>query len=107
MTKRNGYIFTNKEHPQKGIMATILGIISAVSIVLVLYYTFQNGGTAELRYSVAMLLAVLFSIAGFVLGIMARMEPDKYYLFAYLGLGINGLVLAGAGFILFAGAYGI
>ncbi len=107
MAKKNGYIFTNKEHPQRGIMSTVLGIVSAVSILLALYFTFRNGGIAEPRYGVAVLTAVLFSIAGLILGILSRMEPDKYYLFSYLGLVINTLVLTGAGFILFAGAYGI
>ena len=49
MTKKNGYIFTNKEHPQRGIMSTVLGIVSAVSIILALYFTFQNGGVAQPR----------------------------------------------------------
>lgn len=107
MTKKNGYIFTNKEHPQRGIMSTVLGIVSAVSIILALYFTFQNGGVAQPRYGAATLMAVILAVAGLVLGILSRMEPDKYYLFSYLGLVINILVLTGAGFILFAGAYGI
>ncbi len=107
MIGKKGYIFTNKEHPQKGIMSTVLGIISAVSVIMILYLSFQNNGAAEVRDGVAMLLALFFSIAGLVLGIASRMEPDKYYLFSYAGIVVNGLVLLGIGFILFAGAYGI
>ncbi|MBO5094146.1 MAG: hypothetical protein J6C33_07300 [Lachnospiraceae bacterium] len=107
MAHKKNYIFTNKEHPQKGIMSTILGIISAASIALTLYFTFLNGGSAQPRYGAAALFAVLFAAAGLALGIMSKMEPDKYYLFSYLGIIINSLVLAGVGFILFAGAYGI
>ena len=107
MAKKRSYIFTNKEHPQKALMSTILGIVSAVSIIASLYLTFQNGGVARPRYGAAFLLAALFSVAGLILGILSRMEPDKYYLFSYLGLAINILVLAGTGFILFAGVYGI
>ena len=107
MAHKKNYIFTNKEHPQKGIMSTVLGIISAASVLLALYFTFLNGGKAQPRYGAAVLFAVLFAIAGLVLGIMSKMEPDKYYLFSYLGLVINSMVLIGAGFILFAGAYGL
>ncbi len=107
MAKKGSYIFTNKKHPQKGIMSTVLGIISAVSIVLSLYFTFQDGGSAQPRYGAAALLATLLAAAGLTLGIRSRMEPDKYYLFSYLGLAINGVALAGVGFILFAGVYGI
>ena len=107
MARKNSYIFTNKEHPQKGILSSALGLISAVSVVMALYFAYQNGGTAEPRYGVALLLAALFSVAGFILGILSKMEPDKYYFFSYLGLILNALVLIGTGFILFAGVYGL
>lgn len=107
MARKNSYIFTNKEHPQKGIMSAILGMISAVSVVLVLYFAYKNGGTAEIRDGAALLLAALFSVAGLVLGIMSKMEKDKYYFFSYLGLAENAITLIGIGFILFAGVCGI
>lgn len=107
MTRKNSYIFTNKEHPPKGIMSSILGIISAVSVILVIYFSYRERGTADVRYGAALLLAALFSVAGFILGIMSKMEADKYYLFSYLGIAFNGMVLTGIGFILFAGVYGI
>jgi len=107
MAKKSGYKFTNKEHPPRGILSTVLGLISAASIVLALYFTYRDGGVAQPRYGAAFLFALLFAGAGLTLGIQSRMEPDKYYFFPYLGLVINVLVLAGAGFILFAGVYGI
>lgn len=107
MAKKSGYIFTNKEHPQKAVMSTILGFVSAASVIMAIYFTFLNDGAAQVRYGVAAFLSMLFSLAGFVLGVMSRMEPDKYYFFSYLGLVMNGLVLAGTGFILFAGVHGI
>ncbi len=107
MARKNSYIFTNKEHPQKGIMSSVLGVISAASVVLVLYFAYCNDGVAELRYGAALLLAALFSVAGFVLGILSKMESDKYYFFPYMGIIVNTIVLFGIGFILFAGVYGI
>ena len=74
---------------------------------MMLYFTFQEGGIARPRYGFSMLIAVLFSATGLVLGILSRMEPDKFYFFSYLGLAINLMVLVSAGFILFVGAYGI
>lgn len=107
MARKNSYIFTNKEHPQKGIMSAILGMISIVSVVLVLYFAYKNDGTAQIRDGAALLLAALFSVAGLILGIMSKMEKDKYYLFPYLGLVENVIALTGIGLILFAGVYGI
>lgn len=107
MLHKKGYIFTNKEHTEKGIMSTILGILSAAAIFWVVYLTYQNRGQAELRYGATMLLSVIFSLAGLVTGIMARMEPDRFYFFSYVGILLNILVLSGTGFILFAGVYGL
>jgi hypothetical protein len=107
MAIKKDYIFTNKKHPQRAILSTILGTISFVSIIMMLYFTFQEGGIARPRYGFSMLIAVLFSATGLVLGILSRMEPDKFYFFSYLGLAINLMVLVSAGFILFVGAYGI
>lgn len=107
MIRKGNYIFTNKDHPQRAIMSTILGVISLTSIFLTLYFTLRDHGQAPLRYGFTVLMALLFSIVGLVLGILSRMEPDKFYFFSYLGMIINVLVLVGIGFILFAGAYGI
>ena len=42
---------------------------------------------------------------GIILGVISRMERDKYYLFSYLGIALNVLVLAAISIILYAGAY--
>jgi len=107
MAIKKDYIFTNKKHPQGAVLSTVLGTISIVSIIMMLYFTFRNGGVAQPRYGFSMLVAVLFSVVGLILGIRSRMEPDKFYFFSYLGLAINLVVLLGAGFILFAGVYGL
>lgn len=107
MARKNSYIFTNKEHSRKGVMSTVLGMISIVSFILVLFFSYQNEGVAEPRYAVALFLATIFSLVGIVLGILSKLEADKFYLFSYMGILLNGLVLAGVGFVLYAGAYGI
>ena len=40
-----------------------------------------------------------FALAGIILGILSRREPEKMYLTSYLGILLNGLVLA-LGFVL-------
>ena len=101
------YIFTNKKESKKGIMAAVLGIIALVSLFLAVYETFRNQGQALVKYGVAALFALLFALAGIVLGIMSKMEEDRFYLFSYLGIILNLLAIAGIGFIIYAGVYGI
>ena len=90
-----------------GIMSAVLGIIALVSLFFAVYETFRNQGQALVKYGVAALFALLFALAGIVLGIMSKMEEDRFYLFSYLGIILNLLAIAGIGFIIYAGVYGI
>ena len=101
------YIFTNKKESKKGIMSAVLGIIALVSLFFAVYETFRNQGQALVKYGVAALFALLFALAGIVLGIMSKMEEDRFYLFSYLVIILNLLAIAGIGFIIYAGVYGI
>ena len=47
------------------------------------------------------------SAAGLVLGIMAKLEEDKFYLFAWIGIVLNALTLLGIGGIVAVGVYGL
>jgi len=91
----------------KAVMATVLGILSWVTILTAIHLTYQNGGQSTLRFGAAGLLSFLFGAAGLVLAVLSRMEKDKYYLFSYLGIGFNVSYLCLMAFILYAGVYGI
>lgn len=101
------YIFTNKNYSPKSIMSTILGIISAVSYLYAVYFTYQNQGVASSRFASAAFLITIFALVGLVLGIISKMEPDRFYLFSYIGIIMNLIVLTGISMVLYAGAYGI
>lgn len=101
------YIFTNKNYSIKGIMSTILGIMDLVSLVLVVYLSYCNDGVALPRYGSTGVLITVFSLIGLIMAILSKYEPDRFYLFSYLGIGLNILSLIAVSFILFAGAYGI
>lgn len=105
MGKKNGYIFTNKEHTRKGIMATILGIISIATLIYTVLMSYRQDGDVPRQYGAAAMLVMVFAFAGIILGVISRMERDKYYLFSYLGIALNVLVLAAISIILYAGAY--
>lgn len=105
--KSGGYIFTSKVHSPRGIMGTILGILSLVGIALTIIFTFQRRGEALLQYGAVLLLCTIFGFVGLGLSVYAKMERDKYYLFAYLGIIINLVALVVISLILYAGAYGI
>lgn len=107
MLRKKHLLFTNRNHPVKGIMSTILGMISWVVVACSVYFSYNNGGEAGLRQGASVLLAFLYGIAGEAAGIVSRLEPDKYYLFSYLGIFLNTMLLGFVGFILYVGAFGL
>ncbi len=98
-------MFTNKQHTQKGIMSTILGVISLATLAYTVVMSYQRNGDIPLQYGTAALLVTFFSLAGAAIGVVSKTERDKYYLFSYLGIGLNVLALIFISIILYAGAY--
>lgn len=107
MSRKNSYMFTNKNHSQKGIMATILGVISLASLVYAIATSYQNAGEIPVQYGAAALLVTIFAFVGIGIGMVSRTERDKFYFFSYLGIILNVLALAIVSAILYAGAYEI
>lgn len=106
MWKKN-YMFTNKSHPERGIMSTILGILSDVAIGLAVFSSFRMQGNANARLACTIMLAMIFGIAGLTLGILSRLEKDRFYLFPNLGILLNTIAVAATAFILYIGVFGL
>lgn len=105
MRRIKGYIFTNKEHSQKGIMSTILGTLSAGTLGCAIYLSYLHRGTASARYGAAAFLAAIFMTIGLGLGIWSATEENRFRLFSVLGIIMNVLAFGILSAILFAGAY--
>lgn len=105
MSKKNSYMFTNKQHTQKGIMSTILGVISLVTLAYAIIMSYLKAGNIPRQYGAAALLVMIFAFVGIVLGVISKTERDKFYFFTYMGIVLNVLTLAVISVILYAGAY--
>ena len=86
-------------------MATIRGIISIATLIYTVLMSYRQDGEVPRQYGAAAMLVMVFAFVGIILGVISRMERDKYYLFSYLGIALNVLVLAAISIILYAGAY--
>ena len=103
--KKSSYMFTNKEHTQKGIMSTILGVISLATLGYAIFMSYLKVGEIPSQYGAAAMLVMIFAFVGIGLGVVSKTERDKFYLFTYLGIILNVLALAVISVILYAGAY--
>ncbi len=56
-----------------------------------------------MSYGATAFLCTIFSAVGIILGYMGKNEPEKFYLFSYIGIGLNVLDLMLASMILYAG----
>ena len=103
MARKRNFIFTNKRHSEKAIMGTILGVISMVSLVIVVFLAYQKQGDVPVGYGLTGLLATIFSIIGLVLGGLTVRETDNYVFFPWMAVILNGIVLTAIGILLYAG----
>ena len=85
-------------------MSVILGIISLVSLGIVVFRTYQNGGEATVGYGLTGVLATIFSMVGLLLGILTVKDKSYYPFFPILGIVLNILAFAFVSAILYVGA---
>lgn len=105
MARARGYIFTNKVHSQKGMISTILGLLSLLTLGTAVYLSYLHKGVGAEQYGTAAVLAVVFMTVGLIMGIISMTEKEKFMLFRVLGIVLNVMAFAVLSFILFAGAY--
>jgi len=87
-------------------MSTILGMISTVSLAIVVQLTYLRDGAATVGYGVTGLLATIFSMVGLGLGIVTLRDKDYYRLFPRLGVFLNLAALGFISFMLYFGSRG-
>jgi hypothetical protein len=86
-------------------MSFILGLIAVSSICIAVDLTYKNSGQALMQYGAAVLLALIYSVIGLVLGIRSLKEQDIFRLFPILGIIFNALAIIAVGAILYFGGY--
>lgn len=104
MAAKFEYKFSNRKHSTKGIMSTVFGSISLISLIVVVVLSYLKKGDVPIGYGFTGLFAAVFSTIGLTLGIMAVKEWDKFKVFGWIGIGINGVTLAMVSGILYMAA---
>lgn len=86
-------------------MATILGVISNLSLAVVIYLTYVQQGEAKQGYGVTGFLVAVFSLTGLIMGIYTAMQRDRYKFFPWLAIVLNTVAVLVIGGVVYAGVY--
>ena len=95
--------FTVKEIRLSTVFGASLGIISVVTVLLLIYLTFLRGGEATLSYGLAGILASIFSIIGLILSILCINDHYQPHRLGWLGLITNGIAALSMAGVLYLG----
>lgn len=101
----NGYKFTNKRQSVYGIMSTIFGLMSSLTLAFCIQKSYSLRGVGIDRYGVSALLAIIYMMVGYGLGIYSFLESDRFKLFKIAGMVTNSMGLILLSIILYAGAF--
>ena len=105
MSQKKNYMFTNRRHSEKAIMSTVFGVLCTVSLVIVVVLSYSRGGDVPAGYGFTGLFAAILSLVGMMLGVLALREADRFKLFGWLGILLNGVSLGAVSGILYAASY--
>ncbi|MCR5278746.1 MAG: DUF6142 family protein [Lachnospiraceae bacterium] len=96
-------IYSNKEHTKKGIFSSLLALVSFLTLCFLIVMSYRAKGEISPTFGAIGFMCTLFSSAGIIIGLMGKNEPDKFYLFAYIGIIWNVIDLLFVSAILYAG----
>lgn len=94
MAKKRMYSFAEKKQSKRGITSTVLGVVSLIILLALIYIAFFTKGNGGLYLGSVGLLSIVLAIAGISYGLWSFREKDVYYTFSQAGSILNGCILA-------------
>ena len=88
------------KHARKGIQSCMMAVLCAVILIVMILVSFLMKGNVNI---IVGFLCFALAVYGFRLGLRGLNERDKKYITCKVGIGVNGLVLAGVAAIFIRG----
>ncbi|MDO5538740.1 MAG: DUF6142 family protein [Eubacteriales bacterium] len=92
MAKKMMYSFEEKKNSGNGIVSTIMGTIALVFLLAMIYSSYYMRGEAGLYAGAFGICGMIFSFAGFIVGIMSFSEKNIKYKYPKIGSLMCGVV---------------
>lgn len=91
-TVRRGYRFTDKNNTSLGIASSVIGAVSLCLFAIGVIISYKENGNAGLIVGAIGSVAFIFNCIGVILGLKGFKERDKFYLFSWIGVILNGIM---------------
>ena len=91
------------KHARKGIQSCMMAVLCAVSLIVMILVSFLMKGNVNIIVGFLCFALLALAVYGFRLGLRGLNERDKKYITCKVGIGVNGLVLAGVAAIFIRG----
>lgn len=95
MKKKYKYTFTRKEETEGGFASILFAGWSVLLFLISAGISFYWEGKADSWVGALGLMAALFSVCGFVIGMKSFQEKEKNYRFSVIGAMSNGIICVG------------
>ncbi len=91
--KKSSFKFSDKSYSKRGIISTIIGIISLIVLTIIFIASSNSYGNGELILGLIGDLIFIASLIGLGIALYSFKESDIYYRYSILGAGINSLIV--------------
>lgn len=92
MAKKMMYSFAEKKNSVNGVISTIMGTVSLLLLVAMIYTSYYMRGDAGIYAGAFGLSGMIFAFVGFVLGIISFSEKNIKYKYPKIGSVMSGIV---------------
>lgn len=92
MAKKMMYSFAEKKDSGNGIVSTIMGTVSLVFFLAMVYASYYMRGDAGIYAGAFGLCGLIFALAGFIVGVASFSEKDIRYKYPKIGSVLSGVM---------------
>lgn len=82
---RRKYKFTDKKHSKKGMVSSVLFVVSLTMMIVGIYMSYVEAGNGGVIVGVLGFLAMVLSIIGFAVGLKSFKEDNVFLHFPWFG----------------------
>ena len=89
---KHRYRFTDKNNTTGGIVSSLLAVVGLCLFVVGVIISYKEKGNAGIIVGALGTVAFIQSCIGMIIGLKSFKEKDKFYLFSWIGVIVNGIM---------------